>query len=92
MLRVRIEPSPGRASNDSVGETFTSGLRFRGRTAGCAFGTGMPSPSATCLASSASTFTSCDTARSRIAGTWTLVSSNRNPRAICAFSIGDWLL
>ena len=31
------------------------------------------------------------TVRSRIAGTWTFVSSKRKARMMCAFSYGVWL-
>ena len=51
----------------------------------------MPSPSATAAASSSETLRSIETVRSRIAGTWTLVSSKRKPRTMCAFSYGVWL-
>ncbi len=91
MRRVRMLPSPGRAISDSGGELFTSGLELRGTTASCAFGTSIPRPSATAAASPASTFASCETTRSRIAGTCTLVSSKRNARTMCACSTGVWL-
>ena len=90
--RVRMLPSPGRANSDSAGDIFTSGRLLRRHAR-------LPAPSAPrcrgprppAAASSASTFTSCDTMRSRIAGTCTLVSSKRNARAMCACSTGVWL-
>ena len=84
-------PSPGRAVSDSFGEIFTSAFGLTGRSAGCAFGIASPKPCATFRARSAFTFASCDTTRSRIAGTCTLVSSKRNARTMCAFSDGVWL-
>ena len=54
-------------------------------------GSSIPRPSATGFASSSETFRSIATVRSRIAGTWTLVSSKRKARTMCAFSYGVWL-
>ena len=80
--------SPGRAVKERASDFVTSG--FAGsRILGMDAGTGIPSPSATCRASSGATFASMETVRSRMAGTRTLVSSKRNARMMCAFSTGD---
>ena len=91
--RVRMLPSPGRANSDSAGEVSTSGSGARfsalGRGAGVS---AIPRSPASWSASSASTLASMATTRSRTAGICTLVSSKRNARRMCAFSIGVWLL
>ena len=90
--RVRILPSPGRANNDSAGDTETSGVTSRVRTFGIAVGISrIPSPAATRLASSAATFISPDTIRCRIAGVCTRDSSKRNALMMCCFSTSVWL-
>ena len=58
---------------------------------GIVAGTAMPRPSATLAANFGETVTSIDTARSRIAGTVTLLSSRRNAAMMCACSTGVWL-
>ena len=87
--RVRIPVLPGRLNSDSAGETSTSDSTLVSSARGCASGTGMPSPSATPCASTASTFTSTETIRSRTASVCTRVNSNRKALMICVFSTSD---
>jgi hypothetical protein len=85
-----MRPSPGRAVRDKAGDRRTSGAGGS-MTRGMGRGSSSPSASAIGLASSSETFRSMDTVRSRIAGTWTLVSSKRKARMMWAFSCGIWL-
>ena len=89
---MRMLPSPGRANNDNAGDADTSGVTSRVSTLGIGAGISrMPSPVATAVASSASTFIRPDTIRSRTAGVWTRDSSKRNALMMCCFSTSVWL-
>ena len=91
--RPRMLPSPRRANSDSAFDCVTSGLTFFCSTFGIGSGMSvMPSPSATAFARPMSTCINPDTMRSRIAGTWTLVSSKRNALMMCCCSTGVWLV
>ena len=59
-------------------------------TRGVGRGSSSPRPAATGFASSSETFPIIATVRSRIAGTWTFVSSKRKVRMMCVFSYGVW--
>ena len=89
---MRMLPSPGRANNDSAGDTETSGVTSRVRTFGIGAGISrMPSPAATPSASSGATFIRPDTIRSRTAGVCTRESSKRKALMMCCFSTSVWL-
>ena len=57
ILRVRTQPSPGKAVNESAGERVISGTSACANVIGTAGGTAMPSPRATAAASSGATLT-----------------------------------
>ena len=76
------------ASSDNALELLTSGLGIRLIARGMGSGRSMPRPSATADAKLSETLRSEETMRSRIAGTVTLLSSNRNPPMIWACSCG----